>query len=209
MSAATNSEPSSPKRARNSAWLTAFALAFVCSAANADSGIGEAPRHADVEEYEGEYTHILDGVHAPPMQTLGPDSIRFSRAPALGGDGFVVTLRPRRDAYVAEIVWVFGHDAMGWRRTRQQTLRLSRDEYAEIAETIDHLLAEGVASDPQPSEAGEEAAILVCSDGPGYLTERNRAGDVSWRGHAACDSTNEAIHDYLTGFLFDRLGARR
>lgn len=198
---------------RISAPLLAFALCVAPVAAHADSGVGEAPRYGHAQELEDGIAldghDILDGVRALPMRRLGPDAIRFSRAPALGGDGFVMTLRPRRHAAIAEIVWVFGHNGLGWRRTRQQTVTLTRDEYDEIAAMIDRLLLEGAAEDARSLSPGSEEAIVVCSDGPGYLVERNRSGAITWRGHSCGDDTTAAIHDILTSFLFDRLGSRR
>lgn len=183
--------------------LTALAVAFFAlDDVSAETGVGEAPRH------EEDYHHVLNGIHAPRMAALGPAAIRFSHAPALGGPGFVLTFHAQSDAARVDVVWVYGHDGLGWRRTRARHFQIHRDELDTVAAYVDGLLARGDAEARHAVTEDGEQAILVCSDGPGYLTERNRNGSLTWMDGSCGNHPNAMIRDYLVDFVFERLGRR-
>lgn len=161
-------------------------------------GVGEAPRH----QPGGEYRDILVTARAPTIGALGNDALRFSSQPALGGVGYIITVRGNGRVNVA---WYYGHPALGWRRTRQASFRIPEAEYERVVGRVDELLAEGASELRRTVEGTEEEAIVVCSDGPGYRTERIRGGEATWY-RPWCSGANDEIARYLTSWAFVELG---
>lgn len=177
------------------ALLLICALAIATPAFAQDAGAGDAPRATRHD--------VRDAVSAPLLGEIGPDVFRFSQAPALGGRGYVMTFVGQADGAWAEIIWLDGHPSLGWRVTRRQRFELAPSEYERLATFVDQQLARG-APDLR-SEAGD--VIMVCTDGPGYLTERLMDGDQSWlRGFCGDDHPNDAIKAYLSAWALHRLG---
>lgn len=109
------------------------------------------------------------------------------------------------DAAWAEIVWFEGHPRSGWRRTRRERLNLDPSEYRRLAAFTDAQLARNA---PDAVYDGEEA-VIVCTDGPGYLVERRLDGAQTWlRGFCGFNHPNDEIAGHLTSWALDRLGDR-
>jgi hypothetical protein len=118
---------------------------------------------------------ILDDARRPPMRNLGPDALRFSYAPSLGGDGLVIEIVPRgRSPATVRVVGLYGHPTLGWSIENRLNFTLAPSAYRRLAGRIDAQLAKPVTNLVE-FEDGEEL-ILVCADGAGYLTERSVGG---------------------------------
>jgi len=130
---------------------------------------------------------ILDGAGRPPVRSLGSNSIRFSTAPALGGDGIVVEAvsRGERGARVT-IIGLYGHAAFGWEEQDRVRFNLSPGAYRRLAARVDAALAQAM-EDGYGNE--EDDSIAVCGDGPGYRTERSARGSVVTVA-GSCDKLN-------------------
>jgi hypothetical protein len=181
--------------------LTVLSLASLTWATESDFrpefGFGEAPRYR-----ERDFHDILDAARAPRMADLGGDAVRFSSQPGLGGVGYIFVLRATGEV---EIAWFYGHLGLGWRRTRGERFQISEDEYQEIAAEVDRLLSLGVA-EAQSRITPEGRILVVCADGPGYLTERVKSGEVAWM-RPMCSGANRDIATYLTSWSFRHLGS--
>lgn len=176
-------------------------LALIASSsAAAETGVGEAPR--------GDHD-IRDELRSRPISAVGPNSFRLSSQPALGGRGFIIELAAQGRVGVVTVKWADGHPRSGWRQTRQRTFRISRDEFDGLMESVDAMLADsetpliqsGDPNDPQ------DDVIILCTDGPGYLSERSRAGEVTWlSGFCGENHPNDLISGMLVQWLFVRMG---
>jgi hypothetical protein len=67
-----------------------------------------------------------------------------------------------------------GHPRLGWEHRGESRLGLTAAEYRRLAGQVDAALAAYREPEVEPSN-GES---IVCTDGPGYLTERVRHGAV-------------------------------
>jgi hypothetical protein len=166
----------------------------------AESGVGEAPRYSTL--YDGDFRDLLDDARAPAIEALGEDAVRFSSQPALGGTGYMFVLRATGDV---EITWFRGHPGLGWRRTRRERFQIPEPEYGRITAEVDRLMSLGVAEAQGRANNEGGRVLMVCSDGPGYLTERVRDGGVMWL-RPMCSGTNADIAAYLTSWSFKYLG---
>jgi hypothetical protein len=167
----------------------------------AEFGSGEASRYADLYPGEG-FRDILNDAREPPMAELGDNAVRFSSQPALGGTGYIIALRANGNA---EVSWFRGHSSLGWRRTRRARFRVAPTEYQTVVAEVDRLLAIGIDEARTRSEADDEE-IVMCSDGPGYLTERIRDNEATWF-RPSCSGVNGHIATFLTSWAFRRLGS--
>jgi hypothetical protein len=163
-------------------------------------GSGEAPRYSEL--YEGDSRDLLDDARAPAMSALGANALRFSSQPALGRTGYVIAMKATGEV---EIAWFDGHPRLGWRRTHRHRFQIPQREYERVVAEVDRLMAlEVVELQRRPNDEAEPA-IVVCSDGPGYLTERIRDGEVRWL-RPMCSGANADIATYLTSWSFRYLG---
>lgn len=143
------------------------------------------------------------------MADLGGDAFRFSSQPALGGRGFVFELVKRESVATVTITWARGHPGYGWERTRRRSVTITHEEFDWIMSSVDALLADG-----QPSQvyvdADEQEIIVLCTDGPGYRSERVHENTVTWLtgfcGVPDHPHPNTRIADILLSWFFDRAG---
>jgi hypothetical protein len=182
--------------------IAALALATSALAASPDEfagfGSGEVQRYG--QRYGGEFHDLLDDAHAPTMRRLDYDAIRFSSQPGLGGTGYIVLLGANGHV---EVSWFRGHSRSGWRRTRHAGFQISPAEYRTVAYEVDRLVSAGIAEESQARDHSDE--IVMCGDGPGYLTERVRGTEVSWYS-PSCGGENDEIARYMTSWVFAHLG---
>jgi hypothetical protein len=119
---------------------------------------------------------VLDGARRPELPRLGRDAIRFSTMPELGGTAAIVEIadigRPRLPARVYELD---GHPRLGWELEDSHVFTLSRREYLNLAAGVDSALADYRPPIPDP----DNGEMIVCMDGPGFLTERIVNGRVT------------------------------
>jgi hypothetical protein len=173
-----------------------------------ETGTGNAPRYGAL--YGGEFRDILNDARAPQMDSMGYDAVRFSSQPALGGDGYVILI-VRQERY-ADVSWYRGHPRMGWQRSRHIRFRISEQDYQTVANNVDGYLASAEQNDrlaPPCSAEDEDCAMIVCGDGPGYLTERIHEGRSTWMRGFSCttdEHPNDLIAAYLSRWVFERLG---
>lgn len=133
----------------------------------------------------------------PAMSDFDGDALRFSSEPALGGIGYVIELRA---AGRVDVSWYKGHRRSGWSRTRHMWFQADPGQVLAVASTVDEMMAKGVA---ELKNRGD--AVQVCLDGPGFLTERRKAGQLSWL-RPFCPGANAKIAEYLVGWTFRQLG---
>jgi hypothetical protein len=118
---------------------------------------------------------LLTDLRRPRAAKLGKDSIRFSSQPALGGNAFAVEiLKSAGGRGFVRIYWAWGHAAFGWELRGSARTSMSADDYRKLAATVDDAFAKYPGLDASP-----DTVAMVCSDGPGYLTERVRQGKVA------------------------------
>jgi len=163
-----------------------LALAMLWGApAHAETGHGDAPRRS-----EG----VLSAIEAPPLASIERDVIRFSSTPSRGRRGYVMTFVGAAGGAWAEAVWLEHRPQTGWSVTRRERTQLDSSEYETLAQLVDSNLARGepTATDP----------VVVCADGPGYLTERLMDGDAQWMaGQCGENHPNNAIAAALFRWL--------
>jgi len=183
-----------PHRAFVQATSALIAAALLCVSASAETGAGEAPRRSQHD--------VRDAVNAPPLARIDRDAFRFSQQPALGGRAYVMTFSGQADGPWAEIVWLDGHPRTGWRRTRRERIELTGSEYQDLATFVDEHLARG-----EPQLTDDEGEGVVCTDGPGYTTERLMDGVQTWM-HGFCGEghPNQTIKNELAVWALHRLG---
>jgi hypothetical protein len=106
---------------------------------------------------------------------LGRDAIRFSTRPSLGGYALVVEIvRGSRGDAGARLLTFYGHPGLGWEPDEDDWILLNAAEYRQLAAQVDAALARS----PEPVADPDNGEIVVCTDGPGFLTERVRNGAV-------------------------------
>lgn len=108
---------------------------------------------------------------APPLEQLGDDVIRFTASPALGGKAYVIEVHRTRDGSAeGEGVWLRGHPRAGWTRTGTTKIKLTSAQYDALTTEVDGALT----STPNKTDD-----LVICTDGPGWVTERKRMDLVS------------------------------
>lgn len=133
----------------------------------------------DAERGAGEFkTHqgsILRAAKLRSLALLGTDAFRFSTEPALGGPGMVFQVAPKDEHFaVAAVEFYWGHPASKWTKTGYLRFSMPTKQYKRLTKAVDFALSKKIRrTDPS---AGE---IIVCTDGPGYVTER-RHSMVDW-----------------------------
>jgi hypothetical protein len=114
-------------------------------------------------------------VRRPVANLLGEDVIRFSSQPALGGDAVIVEMVSTGSQQARVRVFrLEGHPREGWARRHSAEFTISSARFQNLATAVDAASAGYVA--PVVSETGE---TIICTDGPGYLTEHIREGRVT------------------------------
>jgi hypothetical protein len=147
-------------------------------------------------EGSGEFAHHDDvpfAVHAKPLEQIGDDVIRFSTTPALGGPAWVAELHREPDRGVGSVT--FGYWGRGdWEEGGSLSLGLSLKQYDELVAKVDALVAQsGAKADTKTNRHGI-GVVHICTDGPGYLTERRKNGRTIWLdGFCGDDHPNNAI----------------
>ena len=97
--------------------------------------------------------------------------------PALWGDGYVIEFRPNnRGGARVRFTWLNGHHRWRWVREGQWTFDISPAYFRELTAKVDEAIVR-FRPDPGPMRPDEEERI-VCTDGPGFLTERVRETQV-------------------------------
>lgn len=156
--------------------------------------------------YRPDRFSILTWTKARPLNRLGDDVVRMSSTPALGGRGWVIELR-RVDGDSAE-----GEVRFLW-TGRDRGVEIGRigfdipaEDYAVLTGQIDAQLARRdfqesrVTRDPD----GTIVEFLVCTDGPGYVTERRVGSKQLWlKGFCGDDHPNQAIAALLQKVVLD------
>ena len=176
------------------ALLLCVVMLFGAAVAQAETGRGDAPRSTSGD--------IRNDVVAPLLADIGGDVVRFSSAPALGGRGYVMTFAGAADGAWAEVIWVFGAPRSGWRISHRQRFELEPNEYEYIAGMVDDAFALG-----EPNLRPDADTMIICTDGPGYLTERLMDGSSTWMaGQCGDEHPNDVIADYLFSWALSRLG---
>ena len=153
---------------RGAATFALAALIAIPSPVFAESGEGEAPR--------GKHS-LLSGIGARPLSKLGDEAIRFTSEPALGGPATSVELRPDRGQYKVTVSYLDGHPSLGWRKLGAFQFSINHEEFSWLLAEIERAEREEGADDGGPDADGD---IVVCTDGPGYLSEIRSHGHTRW-----------------------------
>jgi hypothetical protein len=164
-------------------------LLAAAQAPAADCGrYGRRDELQSCEVERSEHFDILDAIHRPPARALGAEVIRFSRMPSLGGWALIVEIVAGADSSASGRAYIFyGHPSIGWELRVSTRFELPARFYRRLASDIDAAIAKRVSI-----PLGEDE-VIVCTDGPGLLTERVRNGRVqSLTG--SCPPTMEAEH---------------
>jgi hypothetical protein len=152
----------------------------------------EAQASAGFGSYHPTRGNILRAARAPPLDRLGDDVARFSSTPALGGRGWVIELHRAGSARATgEVIYFGGHPSRGWRKLGWMKLELPAAQFAEVTAKIDGQLARGEPSSESIVEG--QVAISVCTDGPGYVSERRTHGRSMWLEGFCGDHPNNEI----------------
>ncbi|HEX8626169.1 MAG TPA: hypothetical protein VF782_13980 [Allosphingosinicella sp.] len=150
--------------------------------------------HVQPCELERGKREVLDAAGRPSMRKLGDGAFRFSTSPALGGRAAIIEIAPRPEGGTEVRTFAFeGHPQLGWTRTGSARFRLSADEQRRLLSELDAALAAyrrstGDIDDP---------VMIVCTDGPGYLTERIRGRAVETLA-GSCPLESDAPHPNVT-----------
>ena len=157
----------------------ASTLLLAPTSSTADSGSGAYPREFDV----------LSATNAPALEVLGKDVVRFSSSPALGGKGIIIELH-RRDADWAEgtMTLLYGHPSEKWEIKATISLAISASEFDKLTRKIDAEMSKG-----EQQAEGADGTIVVCTDGPGYVTERLAGDHSQWLSGSCGDHPNDRI----------------
>lgn len=144
-----------------------------------DPDCGRDRSHSELQPCEVARSEfdVLDGANRPPAGALGADAIRFSTQPSLSGEAAIIEVVRLSDGRGEGAVFVLsGHWRDGYRIESTRRFALSRREYARLAGRIDVELA-GYRPRP-PFDPDSPREQIVCTDGPGYATERVRDGAI-------------------------------
>ena len=146
-------------------------IAAVSAQAIADTGAGYPT--SDLRE------GALRAVRAKPLEQLGEQAIRFSSQPALGGPATVIEIRPdsEDDYFRVTVHYLVGHPSSNWDRRGSFYFWIVDDDFAWLLSEVER--AEREASPVSIGSNTDDDAdreIVVCTDGPGYLTEIRSKG---------------------------------
>lgn len=128
------------------------------------------------------------------MRKLGDGAFRFSTSPALGGRAAIVEVAPRPEGGAEVRTFSFeGHPHFGWTRTGSAAFLLPVDEQRRLLSEFDAALPPYRRSNRDI----EGPVMIVCTDGPGYLTERIRGRAVETIA-GSCPLDSDAPHPNVT-----------
>jgi hypothetical protein len=184
--------------------LLALAAAVACEPADSGRWRNESFCQGELARDEHE---ILDDARRPPMRNLGPEALRFSYAPSLGGDGLVIEIVPRgRSPAMAKVIGLYGHPTLGWSIEDRLNFTMAPSAYRRLAARIDAQLAKPVTNQVEFVDGQE--IILACADGAGFLTERS-VGERTFNLAGSCGlhHPNHEIARAMFGLLCPHLGA--
>lgn len=145
-----------------------------------------APSFADESKPLALGGDILSAAKVRPLNRGIDDVIRFSSAPALGGRGYVVELRKSSKATTGRLILLYGHPRMGWRIRGEVPLEITPADFDVLANATQRFDRQA------PSEVGQDE-VVVCTDGPGYLTELRLAGRLRQLSGFCGDHANNRI----------------
>lgn len=134
--------------------------ALVAGPVHAEAGAGAFPR-------VGSYRGALHDFLAPPLATLGGDSIRFSLALSSGGPSAAVVITDRGDRAQGKVLFT---RKVGLQSEGSLAFTLSHDDFAWLMgeiRTIDQT---------RPNDDTGQ----ICVDGGAYLTEYRTGGTARW-----------------------------
>lgn len=126
-------------------------------------------------ELKREKGEVLRAAGRPPIRKLGGDAFRFSTSPTRGNRSAIVEIVPRREGgATVRSFSLEGHLGFGWTFTGSASFVLPADEHRRFLSEIE------AAMPPYRYSDGEsrEPAMILCTDGPGYLIERLQGGTV-------------------------------
>lgn len=168
---------------RTFAMAAAIWSIFTASNSYADVGTGPYRREADV----------LEATNAPTLDKIGEDVVRFSSTPALGGRGVIIEFH-RRDAEWATgtMTLLIGHSSDRWITTATLAIEMKTTQFLALTREIDTQLRRR-----EPPLENAEGEIVVCTDGPGYVTERLSRGDSKWLSGFCGDHPNNRIAELM------------
>jgi len=144
--------------------------------------------------HDGPYDHgpfsVLADVNAKPVDQIGDDVIRVSTTPALGGRAWVIELHRNADGSAIGVadLGFSGRGGNGWTDLGSLKVGLSAERFAALSAKIDGLLARG---EPVPETSAN--VVHICTDGPGYVTERRKNGRSEWMSGFCGDHPNNQI----------------
>lgn len=168
---------------RTFAMAAAMLSIFTVSNSYADVGTGPYPREADV----------LEATDAPALDKIGEDVVRFSSTPALGGRGVIIEIH-RRDAEWATgtMTLLIGHSSDRWVTTATLVIEMKTKQFEALTREIDAQLRRR-----EPPLENTNGEIVVCTDGPGYVTERFNRGNSQWLSGFCGDHPNNRIAELI------------
>ena len=121
---------------------------------------------------------ILDAAQSTPAHLMPDGSIRFSSMPALGGEAYVIELRlNRRGGASVRFTWFYGHQGWRWIKEGERRFEITPGAFRELRAAVDDAVSR-VRPPPRRSGPDGGETIMVCTDGPGFLTEQVRDGQV-------------------------------
>ncbi len=131
------------------------------------------------------------------MAELGSDAIRFSSEPALGGPSTVVEVGQDGPGsrYRVSVAYLAGHPASGWRKLGSFHFWLNGDDFKRLLHEVEQAEQQQSENDAGAGGVDEdgERDIIVCTDGPGYITEIRSHGVTRWISGSCGDTANNAI----------------
>lgn len=129
-------------------------------------------------EIERSENDILDAASSVPAHQLGEGGLRFSSMPALGGDAYVIEFRPnRRGGARVRFTWFYGHQGWRWLREGRWRFDVTPTQFRELGASVDVAMAR-LRPNLRPMDPDGEEVFVLCTDGPGFLTELLRGGQV-------------------------------
>jgi len=138
-----------------------------------------------------------------PIDRVGANAIRFSSAPALGGRGVVVELAEQPDGSAAgTVTYLLGHPHEGWKRASPVPLALLPAEWRKLRTDVDAALLKR-----EPAASRADGSLFLCTDGPGYLTERQSAGGTFWVSGFCGDHPNDGIAKAFNALLVEHFAS--
>jgi len=171
--------------------LTAVALAAAAPAI-ADHGDGSYPASRG---------DVVKGFR--PIERVGENAIRFSSAPALGGRGVVIELAEQPDGgAVGAVTWLLGHPQESWKRADPVPLVLLPAEWRKLRTDVDSALLKR-----EPAASRADGSLFICTDGPGYLTERNSSGGTFWVSGFCGDHPNDDVAKAFNALLVEHFAS--